>query len=197
MVRLGQAILVGASGNQISKNHVTMSKPPYPNRLDEQMNRVGMKNATLARLIETTEQQIGRLRKGTREMTVSWATRLAPAVGVPWHTLLEVPSEHPVSSDPQVVLRFAAAIEALYGEDKESAAEALNVDVPLLLSLADGTRPISQQMMVRFCDVSGCPADWLLRGIVSAIFPEEAMIRLLTLFPDLVSDRAKRRKAST
>ena len=46
--------------------------------LSEKMRDAGVNAAELARRVETTRQQIGRLKNGQRRMTKEWAERIAP-----------------------------------------------------------------------------------------------------------------------
>jgi len=52
-------------------------KGKYPNGLGEVMKRRDMSQAALAEAVGTSQQQIGKLVHGEREMTASWAEKLA------------------------------------------------------------------------------------------------------------------------
>ncbi len=60
----------------------------------------------LADLAGTTKQQIFKLRRGERNLTVQWAQRLAPHLGVEWYELVE--GENPPAPDPSLVELLAA-----------------------------------------------------------------------------------------
>lgn len=62
---------------------------PYPNRLEERMRAVGLNDPQLARRVGTTRQQIFKLRRGERQLTVAWAKRLAGPLGIDWTALIE------------------------------------------------------------------------------------------------------------
>ncbi|HUC61082.1 MAG TPA: helix-turn-helix domain-containing protein [Alphaproteobacteria bacterium] len=47
----------------------------------------GLSQPALAKLVRTSQQQIDRLEKGQRALTLKWARRLAPALGVQAHEL--------------------------------------------------------------------------------------------------------------
>jgi len=177
-------------GNRLDDNAGVKTDQPYPNRLDDWMKRTGANGADLGRRIDKTKQHISMLRKGQRELTVDWAAKIAPLLGVEWHELMILPSEPPPMTDVKLAARFAAAIVALYGDDLAKAAKDTGISTRELQAISSGTKSLSYANMIRFCDATGCPADWLLLGRVTAALPQWAMIRLLTLFPDLVEDQA-------
>ena len=51
-----------------------------PNRIRELRNVAGLSQATLAQKVGTSNQQIGRLEKGTRGLTTQWMDRIAAAL---------------------------------------------------------------------------------------------------------------------
>jgi SOS-response transcriptional repressor LexA len=57
-------------------------KSKFPNALADALKKSGLTQRALAELANTTQQQIGRLLHGNREMTAQWAERLAPALSV-------------------------------------------------------------------------------------------------------------------
>lgn len=178
------------AGPRLGDNGRSMTDQPYPNRLDEWMSRRNANGAALGRLIGTSKQHISMLRNGERELTLKWAATLAPELGVAWHELLILPTHPPAEADPAVVARFAAAVLALYGDDHVKAAADVSLQVADLQAIIEGKRVLTYALMLRFCEASGCPTDWLLRGRLTAMFPEWAMVRLLTLTPDLVADQS-------
>lgn len=186
-----------APGLQNGDNGRTMANQIYPNRLDEWMSKLGTNGAELGRKIDKTKQHISMLRKGEREMTVHWAAEIAPHLGLAWHDLLFLPSDPPLPPvDAGIAARLSAAVAALYGDDVQSAAEAMGIGLEAFLDIAAGRAPLPQSAMLKFCDTSKCPADWILRGQVTAAFPHWAMVRLLTAQPDLVADQAEKQPAS-
>jgi transcriptional regulator with XRE-family HTH domain len=72
-------------------------KPPYPNRLAVCMKAARMTDPGLANLAGTTKQQIFKLRRGERNLTVQWAQRLAPHLKISWQQLID---ESSTSADP-------------------------------------------------------------------------------------------------
>jgi plasmid maintenance system antidote protein VapI len=65
-----------------------MSEGPYPNHLAELMREKGLTDPQLAKKLEISKQQIFNLRHGHRKLTVEWARRLAPHLGVSWERLI-------------------------------------------------------------------------------------------------------------
>jgi len=63
-------------------------KSKYPNGLGAAMERAGMTDPDLAARAGTTKQQIFKLRRGERKLTVDWAHRLAPHLGASLPELL-------------------------------------------------------------------------------------------------------------
>jgi hypothetical protein len=56
------------------------------------MKRAGMGAARLAALAGTNRQQIHKLARGERQLTMIWAKRLAEPLGTTWHELLGAPA---------------------------------------------------------------------------------------------------------
>lgn len=54
----------------------------------------GFNDPKLADAAGTTKQQIFKLRKGQRKLTVEWARRLAPHLGLRWEALVEGPQDN-------------------------------------------------------------------------------------------------------
>jgi plasmid maintenance system antidote protein VapI len=65
-----------------------MTEGPYPNHLAEVMRTKGLTDPALARKLDISKQQIFNLRWGHRKLTVEWAKRLAPHLGVSWERLI-------------------------------------------------------------------------------------------------------------
>ena len=97
---------------------------PYPNRLAQCMKVAGVTDPSLASLAGTTKQQIFKLRRGERKLTVQWAQRLAPHLGVRWHELVEAP--HPLNGD-HARTALLAAFDAMNDSQKQA-----------LLTMAEG-----------------------------------------------------------
>ncbi|MBR0700148.1 helix-turn-helix domain-containing protein [Bradyrhizobium diazoefficiens] len=57
-------------------------KGKFPNGLAEAMKRQGVGQTELAKATGTSQQQIGKLVHGEREMTAHWAEKLAPALRI-------------------------------------------------------------------------------------------------------------------
>ncbi len=73
----------------------------------------GLSQPALARLAATSQQQIDRLEKGQRPLTLAWARRLAPWLGVPPHEL------EPIETCATAVIRgyVGADEEVFFFED--------------------------------------------------------------------------------
>jgi transcriptional regulator with XRE-family HTH domain len=69
-----------------------VNESPYPNGLADCMALVEITDPQLAALAGTTKQQIFKLRRGERKLTVQWARRLAPYLKVTWQELIEGPA---------------------------------------------------------------------------------------------------------
>lgn len=83
----GHTILVAFHG----MNMQTMAEPmdvSFPNGLADAMAAQGISQAGLAKAANTSQQQIGKLVHGSREMTAQWANRLAPHLAVPPEVLV-------------------------------------------------------------------------------------------------------------
>lgn len=65
-----------------------MSEGPYPNHLADLMREKGLTDPALAKKLAISKQQIFNLRHGHRKLTVEWARRLAPHLGVSWQRLI-------------------------------------------------------------------------------------------------------------
>lgn len=86
-----------------------MKMASYPNRLADCMALAQVNDPQLAKLANTTKQQIFKLRQGERKLTVEWARRLAPHLNVEWQALIEGPQGDP---DPDLAEVVAAWREA-------------------------------------------------------------------------------------
>lgn len=64
-----------------SHTKVNGGLPVPPNRIREHRERKGWSQEKLAQLAETSNQQIGRLEKGERDLSPYWLDRLARAIG--------------------------------------------------------------------------------------------------------------------
>lgn len=78
----------------------------------------GLSQPALAKLAHTSQQQIDRLEKGQRALTLKWARRLAPLLGVQPHEL------EPVGDyEAAAVLGYVGAGEEIFFEDQGGALE--------------------------------------------------------------------------
>lgn len=94
-----------------------MTEGPYPNELARFMRVQGLTDPDLARLLEITKQQIFNLRHGHRKLTVEWARKLAPHLGVSWQELI---TGAPGSSSDPVRDSLLAAYDLMESGDRET-----------------------------------------------------------------------------
>jgi transcriptional regulator with XRE-family HTH domain len=111
-----------------------MTEGPYPNHLARFMRAKGLTDPDLARPLEITKQQIFNLRKGHRKLTVEWARRLAPHLGVSWQELITGAPAPP--DDPNL-----ATILASYAVLDERKRETLALVAQGLLPLGPPAEP--------------------------------------------------------
>lgn len=115
--------------------------------LREIRERRGMSQPALARLAGTSQQQIDRLEKGQRGLTLAWARRLAPLLGVaprelqPAEGYDDVPILGHVGADETVVLDVAATDPALAPERETADAPPGEPDLAALRVRGDGLSP--------------------------------------------------------
>lgn len=83
-----------------------------------------MTDPSLASLAGTTKQQIFKLRRGERKLTVQWARRLAPYLAVEWYELVDAPQ--PSGAD-QARTALLTAFEKMSDEQRQA-----------LLTMAEG-----------------------------------------------------------
>jgi len=141
-----------------------MPEAPYPNRLAECMAQAKVNDPQLAEAAGTTKQQIFKLRRGERKLTVEWARRLAPHLKMPWRALIDGPATnaeppHPMAGYGQ---RIAVARAEREQTEEEFAAE-LGAPVEMVrLWEADLLAPdVPALAKLRRVGIS---ADWVLFG---------------------------------
>lgn len=86
-------------------------KPQYPNSLAIYMEKAGLSDPALAKLVGSYKQRIFKLRLGQRKLTVEMAKRLAKPLKTTWESLLEDPGESPDPRRAEVLSSFDAADE--------------------------------------------------------------------------------------
>ena len=94
-----------------------MKEGPYPNRLAEVMRARGLTDPELARELGISKQQIFNLRRGHRKLTVEWAKRLAPPLGMSWQELI---TGAPSASFDQARADLLAAYDAMDDEQRRA-----------------------------------------------------------------------------
>lgn len=95
------------------------------NRIKELRLRKSLSQEELANLVGTSNQQIGRLEKSARELTLTWMKRLAPALGVAPQDLL------PVQSSNHSIQLQGNVQAGLWRSSDHSDIEAEYFDIPL------------------------------------------------------------------
>jgi plasmid maintenance system antidote protein VapI len=93
-----------------------MTEGPYPNHLAYFMAAKGLTDPALATKLEISKQQIFNLRHGHRKLTVEWAKRLAPHLGVSWERLITGTA----APADQARADLLTAFEALDERDRET-----------------------------------------------------------------------------
>lgn len=94
-----------------------MTDGPYQNYLAEFMRESGLNDPKLADRLEISKQQVFNLRRGHRKLTVEWAKRIAPHLGVSWQELITG------SPDPwrkQARIDLLAAFDAMNDERRRA-----------------------------------------------------------------------------
>jgi transcriptional regulator with XRE-family HTH domain len=93
--------------------------------LKEMREARGLSQPVLARLARTSQQQIDRLEKGQRRLTLPWARRLAPLLGVDAHELQPVDAYVTAS-----VVGYVGVGEEVFFFDGDAGAAIENVLAP-------------------------------------------------------------------
>ncbi|GBQ99884.1 hypothetical protein AA23498_3582 [Acetobacter nitrogenifigens DSM 23921 = NBRC 105050] len=92
-----------------------------------------------------------------------------------------------------IAARFKAAFEA-YGMSQANMARALDIDPRQLNGYLRAKNFPDEAIIVRFCDITGCPADWIYRGLLEAKMPMETAIHIAMEYPQLI-DRTKNKNS--
>ncbi len=107
-----------------------MTDGPYPNHLSAFMHASGLTDPGLANALGISKQQIFNLRRGHRKLTVEWAKRLAPHLGISWQELI-------TGSPPEPSDQTQADLLAAYAAMTEEQRQALLTMANLLASAAN------------------------------------------------------------
>lgn len=116
MVTLASTQWSQRAGHQSGYTPDVTDEAPYPNRLAERMKAAKMTDPRLAGLAGTTKQQIFKLRRGERKLTVEWAQRLAHHLGTEWFDLIV--QQQPLADQPRAEL--LAAYDAMDSEQRRA-----------------------------------------------------------------------------
>lgn len=78
---------------------------------------------------------------------------------------------------------------ARYAYDPNAAAVARELGVPsqVLSSYETGTRFPAELFLVRFCNLVGCPVDWIMRGVMHAETPPRIAAHMALAYPEVVT----------
>lgn len=79
------------------------------------------------------------------------------------------------------------AARLAYLENGAEMARALGITPQTLNAYERGRNFPDEHFLVRFCNLTGCPTDWILRGRMSATMSAEMAARIGHFAPDLVS----------
>lgn len=85
-----------------------------------------------------------------------------------------------------ISLRLRAAREA-YDPVAARVAEELNVETSTWNKYEMGRRFPDEAVIVRFCNLTKCPADWIYLGRITAEMPAAMAARIGVLAPSLIS----------
>lgn len=95
--------------------------------------------------------------------------------------------KQPKSSELRAAIatRLKAARFA-YNENAAQVARDLGVTPQVLNAYEKARNYPDETFLVRFCDLTGCPSDWILRGRMEAVMPPVMASRIGVHFPELV-----------
>lgn len=86
---------------------------PFSNKLSFFMEKAGVNDPQLAGAVGASKQQIFNLRHGARKLTVEWAKRLAPHLGISWETLVTGVEPRPTVPRPNAEAHHAVVVPEL------------------------------------------------------------------------------------
>jgi len=115
-----------------------MTDGPYPNQLSSFMRARGLTDPALAGALGISKQQIFNLRRGHRKLTVEWAKRLAPHLGISWEELIT--GSPSISSDPSRA-ELLAAYDAMTDEQRRALLTMVKVRGPPAATPDPPTKP--------------------------------------------------------
>lgn len=81
------------------------------------------------------------------------------------------------------------AARLAYEPNGAEAARLLDVTPQVLNAYEKGRNFPDEQFLVRFCDLTRCPVDWIFRGKMRAEMGPEMAARIAVYAPELVQDR--------
>lgn len=89
-----------------------------------------------------------------------------------------------------IAARFKAAFNA-YGSSQAEMARQLEIDPRQLNGYLRGKNFPDESVIVKFCDLTGCPTDWIYRGLIEAKMPLPTAIHIAMESPDLFPKRGE------
>lgn len=95
----------------------------------------------------------------------------------------------------QIAARLTAARKA-YHPNAAEVARALGVSPTTWDKYEKGSRYPNERLVVMFCDMTGCPTDFIYRGLITGDMHPAMAARIGMLYPELVEQAAEAAKAS-
>ncbi|NHN93764.1 helix-turn-helix domain-containing protein [Acetobacter sicerae] len=89
-----------------------------------------------------------------------------------------------------IAARFKAAFNA-YGASQAELARQLEIDPRQLNGYLRGKNFPDESVIVKFCDITRCPTDWIYRGVIEAKMPLATAIHIAMESPDLFPTKAE------
>lgn len=92
-----------------------------------------------------------------------------------------------------MVARRLKAARFAYMENGAQFARQIGVTAQVLNAYEKARNYPDQLFILKFCEITGCPADWLICGRLKAAMPPCMAAKIGANFPDLILDEPRRR----
>lgn len=97
-----------------------------------------------------------------------------------------------------MMARRLKAARFAYEENAAAMARELGVTPQVLNSYEKGRNYPDETFLARFCDLTGCPADWIFRGKMETSMPPVMAARIGAYFPELLGvEEAEKAEATS
>jgi len=90
-----------------------------------------------------------------------------------------------------MIARRLRAARIAFDEVALRVAEELGVSASTWNKYETGKRFPSETVMIRFCELTGCPADWIYLGRITAEMPAQMAAQIGMAEPDLIREGPK------